>query len=58
MEFENFLEVAKQIKEFYFHVVSLPPNGINDGNSTQLKILLIEDSASDVHAAGESRFIH
>lgn len=27
VEFENFLEVAKQIKEFYFHVVTLPPNG-------------------------------
>lgn len=27
VDFENFLEIAKQIKEFYFHVVTLPPNG-------------------------------
>ncbi len=26
VDFENFLEIAKQIKEFYFHVVTLPPN--------------------------------
>jgi len=27
VEFANFLDVAKQIKQFYFHVVTLPPNG-------------------------------
>jgi CheY-like chemotaxis protein len=27
VEFDNFLEVAKSIKQFYFHVVTLPPNG-------------------------------
>jgi CheY-like chemotaxis protein len=27
VDFANFLEVAKQVKQFYFHVVTLPPNG-------------------------------
>jgi two-component system, chemotaxis family, response regulator Rcp1 len=27
MDFEKFLEVAKQIKQFFFTVVTLPPNG-------------------------------
>ncbi len=27
MDFEKFLEVSKQIKEFFFSVVTLPPNG-------------------------------
>ena len=27
VEFDNFLEVAKSIKQFYFHIVTLPPNG-------------------------------
>lgn len=26
IDFEKFLEVAKRIKEFFFHVVTLPPN--------------------------------
>ncbi len=27
MDFDKFLEVSKQIKEFFFSVVTLPPNG-------------------------------
>lgn len=27
VEFEKFLEVAKGIKQFYFNIVTLPPNG-------------------------------
>lgn len=27
VEFDNFLEVAKSIKQFYFNIVTLPPNG-------------------------------
>jgi CheY-like chemotaxis protein len=27
MDFDNFLEVAKQIKQFFFSVVTLPPSG-------------------------------
>ena len=27
LDFDNFLHVAKQIKEFFFAVVTLPPNG-------------------------------
>lgn len=27
MDFDKLLDVAKQIKQFYFHVVTLPPNG-------------------------------
>jgi CheY-like chemotaxis protein len=26
VDFNNFLEVARQVKQFYFHVVTLPPN--------------------------------
>jgi two-component system, chemotaxis family, response regulator Rcp1 len=27
LEFEKFLEVARSIKQFYFDIVTLPPNG-------------------------------